>query len=101
MIFLEFVYRNNEELCTTLWSIWETKDQSYPLYRLVQKLLTSSSHDPIYLIRILNSIICSSSSCYTALDLLNQPVYVNSEVDIKNLKTENLNILNKNIIISG
>ncbi len=89
---VENTYRGQSALCGGFWSSWTdaTADSQqnnnqgngsevsvehyYPLCRLVQTLLATTPHDPVYLFKILTALACSPRACMSLLDLLNQPV---------------------------
>ena len=53
----DMFYKGNAELCEKFWSMWSSDTStSFPLCKLVKVLVTSTPHDPVYLLIVLNAV---------------------------------------------
>jgi hypothetical protein len=95
---VELNYRGNEYLCSCFWDRWNAieqisdpsrdssiPEQNYPLCRLVKLLLETTPHAPMYMCKIINSLICSIPSAIQGIVLLSQPVNLVSEVPLSDV----------------
>eukprot|EP01036_Dinobryon_divergens_P028203 gene28203-37107_t len=75
----EIFYRADLQLCEKFWSMW-TSQGSCPLCRLVNALVDHTSHDPVYLLLILNALCSSPMACYKVMELLNRQIQAITKV---------------------